>query len=219
MIVRFLTIIVLLSSLALACPPEDIFKFELKKGLFNYLENPAESRVTLFEVKDMLVFYLTANITSSDCDTVIGPESGLDISTIISKTASVHQSVIPRCSDSTPYGECSDRQPKFCYSGMLRIMCQGPDNIPGTADDCGCSEFEFCETDGSCHSTLIDCYSDSDCGLSAYVGNATCNGNQIEQQYINFTCNFPGTSGSYCDVMNSTEVLATCITCVDGACV
>jgi len=219
MIIKYIPIFILLSLFVMACPSEETFRDNLKKGLFDYLQNPAESRVTLFEVKDMLVFYLTTNISSTDCDTVTGTLSGLDMSTINTKAASVHISVIPRCSDGTLYGDCSTNKPMFCYSGLLRIMCHGPDLILGNDDDCNCPEFELCQTDGSCQSTVINCFSDSDCGTSSLVGVPHCDGNQIVQEYLNFTCDQPGTPSATCGVSSENQTIIICANCFNGTCV
>ncbi|MBL7100731.1 MAG: hypothetical protein ISS23_02125 [Nanoarchaeota archaeon] len=45
-----------------------------------------------------------------------------------------------RCSDNTPYGQCSTTKPKYCDSGVLVDNCQL----------CGCPADQSCEVNGSC---------------------------------------------------------------------
>jgi len=213
-------IIIILSGMVVACPSEEIFTQQIKKSLFNYLQNPESSRLTLYEVKDLLTVYLTKDIAVENCSNLFGNESSLSISTILSKSDTIRDDVIPRCSDGTFYGECSLTEPKFCYSGMLKYMCHGPDQIYGTSDDCGCPEYELCETDGSCRVLDINCYSDDDCGISTYVGTVYCQDNDVYQDYINFTCNYPGSASSHCSFQNQNMLIEVCTnSCSNGVCI
>jgi hypothetical protein len=213
-------LIILLASYTLACPAEPELSHSLKKGLFDYLQNPTQSKLTFFEVKDLIATYLTVELGTADCSIMTGTESGLPISTILGKAGTVSQSVIPRCSDQTMYGECSSRKPKFCYSGMLKLMCNGPDDVPGTSDDCGCPEYSICETDGSCTPYLTACSDDSDCGTSGYVGTPYCRGINLFQDYINFTCIDAGQPTAYCEVDTKEREREKCPSdCQDGACI
>lgn len=217
--VIFLVGLLLISS-AFACPTEDIFKFQIKKSLFNYLQNPEIAHLTIYEVKDLLEIYLTKDISIENCSTMIGIESGISISTILSKSEGIENHVIPRCSDGTLYGECSITKPKFCYSGLLKSMCYGPDMIPSTGDDCTCPDYEICDTDGSCRVVGINCYSDSDCGTSTFVGGNYCQDNNVYRDYINFTCIEAGLSTSHCTYENQNNLVTVCTGgCKDGSCI
>jgi hypothetical protein len=212
--------IVILSATVSACPSEHEFRIELKKGLFEYLQNPEYSRLTVHEVKDMLDFYLTRNMSGLDCDMEIGTESGLSIGDILNKAETIGDMVIPRCSDLTMYGDCSGKKPKFCYSGMLISMCHGPDNIEGNADDCGCPEYEVCNTDGSCARVGIACYADDNCGLSGYTGNSYCLNRALMQEYVEFTCHNPGLGESYCSYESESRLVENCtVDCINNTCI
>ncbi len=216
-----LVIACMLVSGAFACPPEQIFKQDLKKGLFSYLSNPGQSVLTLSELKDLITVYLsTEDISTLDCSTIVGNESGIVMSDILSKTEQVALSVIPVCSDSTYYGECSTTKPKFCYSGMLKYMCYGPDRIVGNEDDCGCPEdYDVCEDDGSCRTPVISCFSDADCGASTYYGSTFCISNDVYRHYINFTCSNSGTGEASCSYENQSVLIQECSHgCTDGSC-
>jgi hypothetical protein len=217
---KLLIILVLLSiGTAAACPSGDVFTHQIKKSLFNYLQNPASSRLTLYELKDILTVYLGDDFESENCSQVIGNESGLPISTILAKANAISDEAIPRCSDGTMYGECSVNLPKFCYSGMLKYMCYGPDHIAGTSDDCGCPEYQTCDTDGSCRKSDISCYSDEDCGTSMFVGGKYCQGGDVYRDYINFTCISPGTASSHCTYANENILIESCpVDCTAGSC-
>jgi len=213
----FFIFLVLIGS-AYACPSEQEFKFELKKGLFNYLENPQSSKLTIFEVQDLLETYLTQDITILNCETFHGSHSGITIGTILSKTQGISKNIIPRCSDGTYYGECADIMPKFCYSGTIKEMCYGPDLIIGTDDDCGCRNYEVCETDGTCTMPSIQCYNDANCGVSSFVGPTFCNSTRVMQDYLNFTCYNPGSSSAYCNFTQKPVEIQVCTMCMNGAC-
>ncbi len=220
MLKRLLVLIVLVSiGSAAACPSGDVFSLKIKKSMFNYLQNPASSRLTLYEVKDLLKVYLSEDFEDENCSEIIGNESGLSIAMILSKADAIGDDAIPRCSDGTMFGACSVNLPKYCYSGMLKYMCYGPDLQAGTADDCGCSHYETCDPDGSCRKSVISCYNDEDCGESTFVGEQYCQGSDVYRDYINFTCISPGTSGSQCSFDNENILLTSCTGyCTAGIC-
>ena len=204
--IAFLLIFLLFINIVIACPSEDEFKFELKKGLFNYMQNPVNSKVTIFEIKDLLVFYLTADIETENCDLINGTESKIPISTILIKSSTIAKAIIPRCTDGTFYG-------------MLKSMCYGPDKINGTADDCACPEYQSCESDGTCKALTIECYNDENCGISQFVGIPTCTDDNVYQNYINFTCDNPATEQSNCTFTTNNQIKEICTsTCSSGAC-
>ncbi len=69
--------------------------------------------------------------------------------------------------------------------------------------------------------TIIDCFSDSDCGTSKYMGSAYCNDGNIYQDYVSYTCNNAGTTFSYCTDSVSPKLKQTCNlnqSCSRGAC-
>jgi hypothetical protein len=217
--ITILLIFLLFINIVIACPTENEFKFELKKGLFNYMQNPAASKITLFEVKDLLVFYLSTDVETQNCDLINGTESKISLSSILTKSNTIDKSTIPRCTDGTFYGECSNTKPKFCYSGILKSMCYGPDKINGTVDDCECPLYQSCESDGTCKALIIECYNDDNCGISQFVGIPICTSNNVYQNYINFTCLNPGTENSNCTFTTNNQIKETCTSaCTSGVC-
>jgi len=218
-IIAFSTIMLICS--VLACPSESEFEFQLKKGLFHYLSNPEQSQLTIYEVKDLIAFYLSVDdVGTVACNEIIGAASGLAVSAILEKAKTIPREVIPTCTDGTLYGECSNTKPKFCYSGLLKFMCYGPDRIIGNKDDCGCpEEYEFCESDGSCRLADISCFSEQDCGVSTYTGPTFCENNSVHRNYVQFTCNNPGSAESYCSYHNQTKLIEECSSqCSEGEC-
>jgi len=206
---KILVLFLLIGSVV-ACPPDEVFRKDLKMGLFGYLNNPAESILTIYEVKDLITLYLTADLASADCTAITGAESHLPISIILDKIQFADIEFVPRCSDGTIYGECSSTKPKFCYSGTLKEMCSGPDGLLGTSDDCGCSQYQTCLGDGTCYSSTVPCVADSDCGTETLVGTAQCNGMALEQDYIDFTCVDSGLPTAYCDMKTAKKVIDNC---------
>lgn len=216
---RRVILFIALSTLVMACPPPEQFKSQMKRGLYDYLQNPDASSLTLYELKDLIVLFLTEDISTINCNDYIGTESGIPMDYVIQKTANIVTKV-PTCSDGTEYGECSSKRPRFCYSGYLKQMCSGPDKIYGNADDCGCPDYEACETDGTCRAMNISCFSDNDCGTSTALGSAYCDNKKIVQDEIVFTCSNPGTELSSCSYANQTVTLQHCSgNCYEGACI
>ncbi len=65
------------------------------------------------------------------------------------------------------------------------------------------------------------CSSNSECGVSAPTGGVFCSGSNVLQNYINYTCNNPGTLSSYCSSSTSSSLIKTCSAgqvCSSGNC-
>jgi hypothetical protein len=212
-------IAIILIGSTLACPSDPEFRTSLKKGLFDYLSNPAKSKLTLDEIKDLMSFYISVpNVSEHDCAAIAGNESGIMLSALLTKTERIGNEVIPRCTDGTEYGTCSATKPTFCYSGMLRPMCFGPDHSSGTSDDCGCpTPYQMCASDGTCMAGTVHCITNADCGINA-SGQPFCENNSIYQTNIGFTCMNPGSVSSQCTYQNDTVLLQPCVNCVNGTC-
>ncbi len=54
------------------------------------------------------------------------------------------------------------------------------------------------------------CSSDSQCGVSGFVGQQYCQGNSLFGDYVTYTCNNPGTSYSSCTSNKSPQLARTC---------
>ncbi len=212
-------LLLLLLPAALACPTDTEFRLTLKAGLYSYMQSPAGSAVSLSEMQDLLVFYLTKDIGASDCSTETGQSTGLTISHLLQKASASASGAVPKCTDGTVYGECSRDKPNFCYSGMLRPMCHGPDRTAETPDDCGCPQYQTCESDGTCRQYSIACYSDDNCGESTYAGQPYCLGNDVFRRYLRFYCENPGTPQAACSYEQQEQLVQSCEACLNGACV
>jgi len=65
----------------------------------------------------------------------------------------------------------------------------------------------------------IDCYQDSDCGTDGLTGNRYCIGNNVTEDFIEFICNNPGTSNSYCSDITTPNFIEECEDyCLNGIC-
>ncbi len=67
----------------------------------------------------------------------------------------------------------------------------------------------------------IACNSNSDCGISGYTGSSYCQGSNIFQNYMTYTCNGAGTVNSYCSSSSASQLKQTCSgnqTCNNGVC-
>jgi len=93
-----------------SCPFEKEYRHILRKALIDFLTNPSKAELTEGEVKELLNFYLTEDLSTADC-------SGVD--PVLKKAAGISEYILLRCSDGTEYGECSWAKPKYCYNGNL----------------------------------------------------------------------------------------------------
>jgi len=83
----------------------------------------------------------------------------------------------------------------------------------GYADcnDNDCSQDDFC---------IPDCFDDSECGNDGYVGDEYCSGDDVYQDYIEYTCVDAGTQNAYCDDDQYPVLIETCsYQCVEGSCI
>ena len=71
----------------LSCPSAPDFKSALVYALKDYYRHPSKSKFTRDEVKDMIVFYLSQDLSTADCFSS-GDYSGKSISSILIKTSS-----------------------------------------------------------------------------------------------------------------------------------
>lgn len=67
----------------------------------------------------------------------------------------------------------------------------------------------------------VSCNVNSDCGTNQYTGATTCQGQNVWQSYMTYTCNNPGTADSYCATTVTPRHQATCSnnqSCKAGIC-
>jgi len=98
---------------------------------------------------------------------------------------------------------------------------------PGSVDNDACSVnispvlIEDCPdtcTNGTCDP--VECFDESDCGTDAWVGADYCNNSDKYHDYLNYTCNNPGLSSSYCSNETVSLLNESCsYGCDQGVCV
>jgi len=123
----------------------------------------------------------------------------------------------PECEDDDDCGEnqiCKNNQcvDVECYDNS---DCDDSDNyttdvciLPGT-------------TASYCENTPINCNSDNDCGTDGLFGDLFCETNSISQNYIDWTCQNPGTESSQCAFTIESTSLEDCEegeVCNNGGC-
>ena len=180
---------ILFSSIAIAetCGVHQV-KTTLIKSLYSYLTEP-NSLLPLDQIKDLLIFYLALDegAIAANCSQE-GYYSDMTITEIINSLEI--QTVPITCRDGTPFGECADEKPKYCYLGNLVDRCS----------ICGCDN-ESCDiVGGECQDigVPIECNVDSNCGEDGFYGESYCKGNNITRDYFTFTCNEANTANSDC---------------------
>lgn len=66
---------------------------------------------------------------------------------------------------------------------------------------------------------MVDCYTNTQCGINAWLNTPVCNGNNLFQPFITFTCNNPGELTSYCSDTTASLLKERCANgCIDGRC-
>jgi hypothetical protein len=87
-----------------------------------------------------------------------------------------------------------------------------PQNSPNSVDlDYICLFFQ--------EPPIIECNTNSECGNSGYLDNNYCLENNLVRDYLQFTCNNPGTPQSFCSQEESTILVEECsYMCSNGAC-
>ena len=101
---------------------------------------------------------------------------------------------------------------RTCYDrGCSNNACFSNSSIEEIkVEECsqGCEEGECIE---------IECFQNSDCGTDFLSGNL-CSGNNAVRNFLNFTCNNPGTFSSYCTNISGNYLIQECDLCFNGNC-
>ena len=99
------------------CTSSEI-KDALRKALFDYFGSPADSKLSVNEIKDFLHFYISidTNQLTVDCSGS-GPFSGKPYYLMLGVAKNMERK-IPTCGDGTEYGKCSSSG-MYCYGGKL----------------------------------------------------------------------------------------------------
>jgi hypothetical protein len=196
-------------SYAQVCEVSKI-KEVLRKILYLYFTDPKSSPLTLNEVKDMLVFYLSISSQNLTVDcSAVGTTSNRPIYDVVSVGDTVTDT-IPSCADATKYGECSKSRPAYCYAGVLYAKC----------DLCGCPSNSVCGKSGKCETIAqnITCFKDIDCGQSTFIGDYYCTNNYIIKDYVNYSCLNPETADSKCVSSKAAILLEYCNPSLNQTC-
>ena len=73
-------------------------------------------------------------------------------------------------------------------------------------------------TSNCIHNPII-CLKESDCGEDKYIGENLCTANNVTKNFINYTCNLPGTSASSCSNSTTMKLIEKCnFGCENGKC-
>ena len=146
---------------------------------------------------------------------------------------SINQPVNIICHTNSDCGTNGITGSPFCqgnnvYQNFKTHTC----NNPGTANSyCSnstsaqlkttCTGNQTC-SNGSCNNVNIACSANTDCGTNGITGSPFCQGNNVYQNYITYTCNSAGTANSYCSNSTNAQLTTTCTgnqTCSNGSCV
>lgn len=103
--------------------------------------------------------------------------------------------------------ECAD----VCLNGACRnITCKNDSDC----DDQNISTIDKCINPNTissyCTHTPVNCINDADCGLTGFTGQEFCFSNDIFKNFLNSTCNNPGTINSYCVLSLNQRLVDDC---------
>lgn len=74
---------------------------------------------------------------------------------------------------------------------------------------------------GVCNGGVVNCSSNSECGISGFTDGLICQNNNVFGNYITYTCNNAGQQSSYCSNSTAVQLDHNCLTnqvCNNGAC-
>jgi hypothetical protein len=113
--------------------------------------------------------------------------------------------------------ECSDS----CVSGSCVTITCFNDN---DCSDLNSETNDFCNNPGKvesyCTHENIICVGDNDCGTDRFTGNQYCVGNNVNRDYLDFSCQNPNTESSFCsNNIISNELFQCEFACANGQCV
>ncbi|MBI2629791.1 Ig-like domain-containing protein [Candidatus Pacearchaeota archaeon] len=122
----------------------------------------------------------------------------------------------------TPYWTSNARNLFIDCVKSVAIQC----NNNSECNDFNSKTQDICLSPGQINSTCIHtpitCIVDSDCGQDTFTGSPFCNGasgNDVYQNFLNLTCNNPGTIDSFCSNTTTLVLKQTCsLGCNNGAC-
>lgn len=133
----------------------------------------------------------------------------------------------------TPSSTCSFTdllKTKFTCSSS-QICSEGACVVPNCKYDSQCNDKNVLTLDkcvnpntlnSICTNTPIACTTTAHCGVTGWLGQTTCNANNIGDFYRTYKCNNPGTINSYCsstDFLKTRTICRSGTLCYNGTCV
>ena len=154
--------------------------------------------------------------------------TGIDTVTCGNNSTPITCSSNSDCNPSNGYIGNPYCQGNSIFQTYRAFTCQNPGTASSScvSSDAGqlknaCAANQTC-TNGSCvNQTTITCSSNTDCGTNAYTGSPFCQGNNVYQNYITYTCNNAGSATSYCSNNTASQLKNNCTgsqTCSNGSC-
>ena len=113
------------------------------------------------------------------------------------------------------YKKCTLHYSEKCYDNDIYWYdsCEDKEDKKLECGISGCSN-------NKCNAGNIICSKNSDCGTDGYMGNAFCSGNNVNQNYITYTCSNPGITSSSCSNLTISKKKEECGTagCSNNKC-
>ena len=137
------------------------------------------------------------------------------------------------CSSSSQCGTNGVVGGLFCqgnsvYQNYITYTCNNPGTVSSFCSNSTTSQLQTtcngnqtCQNGACVNNGNIICSSDSQCGTNGLVGGLFCQGNSVYQNYINYTCHYPGTVSSFCSNSTTSQLQTTCTgnqVCTNGSC-
>ncbi|MDO8459790.1 MAG: hypothetical protein Q7S74_01650 [Nanoarchaeota archaeon] len=135
--------------------------------------------------------------------------------------------VNPGVPESFCIAEVSPQLVEMCTVGCSDGMCT-VENITCNnnleCDDGNNLTFDQCINAGTvtseCRNTEVNCFVDSDCGTSGFIGGEFCSNGNVSRLFQSFSCNNGGTTDSFCvSEVNQTSVQMCTSGCDGGLCI
>src|SRR3989344_6761068 len=137
-----------------------------------------------------------------------------------------------KCYSTADCGEHLPTAPAFCsgssvYQNYRTWTCNNPGTASSSCSSVTVDEFRFACTSnqtcsgGTCVASPPKCTTDSDCGTDSFVGNISCQSNNVYQNYKEYTCENPGTAQANCTDDTTLKVKQLCAAaqaCNTGGC-
>lgn len=115
---------------AQTCPSDEEYLDLLQRAIIYYLTVPSQTDLSLEEMKDIIIFYLsTDDISGADCD-FLGEHSSETINDILSKIRVIEGLINDPCLGGVLDSTCSYTKPLYCVDGTFVNRCE----------ECGCDE-------------------------------------------------------------------------------